>query len=164
MPINTRHAARRDVSYGSLDELAADLDRIAAACASGTLAHTGNWTPGQVCQHLARFWRCSLDGFPPGRPPAPMRWVAILLFKRKAVTGAPPPPGFKVPAQVTFLHPDSDVTDAQGIDELRTCIERVRDGERLSHPSPLFGRLTHDQWLRIQLGHCSMHLSFLHPE
>ncbi|MFI4892885.1 MAG: DUF1569 domain-containing protein, partial [Phycisphaerales bacterium JB058] len=69
--VNTKTAPRRELSFGSLDELGAELDRLEAAGAAGNLGHTGNWTPGEILDHLANFWTCSLDGFPPGKVPMP---------------------------------------------------------------------------------------------
>lgn len=163
MTVNTRGVARRSVKLDSLEELWAELGRLEAAHGAGTLAHTGNWTPGQVLQHLAIYTRCSLDGFPPGRPAAPVRWAATVLLKRRAVAGRQPPPGIKLPVSFAYLAPEPDVTFAEGLGQLRGTIRRVRDGERFSQASPLFGPLTHEQWTRLHLGHCELHLSFLDP-
>jgi hypothetical protein len=57
-----------------------------------------------------------------------------------------------------------DTTFDAGMSQLRAQITRTRAGEPFDKPSTLFGHLTHDQWLRIQLGHCQLHLSFLHLE
>lgn len=163
MTINTKQADRRDLSFATLDQLSAELDRIEAAQSTGTLRHTGNWTPGQVLRHCAVFMRCAMDGFPPGKPPAPVKWMAILLFKKKAAAGQKPPPGFKLPKQASYLLP-GDVSFEEGLSEMRTMLARLRAGETFSHPSPLFGKFTHDEWTRLHLGHCALHLSFLHPD
>ncbi len=88
MTVNTKTAERRDVSFRTLEDLVADLDRVEAAHRAGTLTHTGNWTPGQVIQHCAIFMRCAMDGFPPGKPPAPIRSCSLSLPTGKAtITG-----------------------------------------------------------------------------
>lgn len=159
--IDTKKADRRDLTLGSLADLSAELDRLEAAHAAGTLTTTGNWTAGQIFEHLAVLPECALDGFPPGKVPLPMRLFAQLLFKRKAVTGHPPPPGFKIPAGADHFNPGESTSFEDGLARLRAVLSRLDAGERMTHPSPLFGTLTHDQWVNLNLGHCSMHLSFL---
>ncbi|MFG0285431.1 MAG: DUF1569 domain-containing protein [Phycisphaerales bacterium JB039] len=165
-PINTRKAARRDLKFTSLDDLAAELDRIQQAHDAGTLRATGNWIPGQILAHLATFWKCALDGFPAEmKPPLLLALIARLLFKRKAASGAAPPPGFKSPLKVrNHLEHGPGITFEESMSQFRAQIARTRAGERFDKPSPLFGQLTHDQWQRLQLGHCQLHLSFLHFE
>ncbi|MCB9845509.1 MAG: DUF1569 domain-containing protein [Phycisphaeraceae bacterium] len=164
MTINTKHVARRELRFASLDELSAELDRLEAAHHAGTLAWTGNWTPGQNFQHLARFMTCSIDGFPPGKPPLLMRTIIRLIAKRPATRGMRPPAGIKLPKQAAFFLPDPEVAFEDGLAELRGCLDRVGSGERFVAPSPVFGRLTHTQWTNLHLGHSALHLGFLHPD
>lgn len=163
MAVDTRKAERRPLGFSSLADLEADLDFLERAHAEGRLRHSGNWTPGQVFQHCAIFMRCALDGFA-DRPPLLVCLIARLLFKRRAISGAPAIAGFRLPKKASFLLPDDDVSTARGLDDLRGVIGRVNAGERFTVPSPIFGRLTHEQWLRLQLGHCALHLGFLHRD
>jgi len=160
MPVDTKTADRRDLRLSTLDDLRAELDRVQTAHDTASLRHTGNWTPGQILQHLAIFMECALDGFP-GRAPFFVRWIAIPLFKKKAVSGVPMPPGFKLPKQASFMLPGDATTFEQGMDRLRSVLARLDADEKFTQPSPLLGRLSHEQWVRIQLGHASMHLGFL---
>lgn len=160
-PVNTKHAPRREVKLACLDCLKQELDRIESAHRSGALRTTGNWSPGQILQHIARFMRYPIDGFSPGKPPWLLRVIVQMLFKKKAVDGQPPPPGIKLPAGAAYLLPDDDVPIDVGLAELRTVISRIDEGERFAHPSPLFGALTHEQWTKLQLGHATLHLGFM---
>ena len=103
---------------------------------------------------------CALDGFP-NKLPAPIRFVAKLLWKKKALSGETPPAGFRT---VSFLEPSGSTGFDEGMAALREKLARVDGGERFTHPSALFGALTHEEWVRMQVGHCRLHLSFLHPE
>jgi len=47
------------------------------------------------------------------------------------------------------------------MDRLRSALARLDADEKFTQPSPLLGRLSHEQWVRMQLGHASMHLGFL---
>ncbi len=159
--INTKSAPRRELKFDTIDELCADLDRIDAAYATGGLGHTGNWTPEQILDHLANFWGCSFDGFPGGNLPLLLRVMVQMLYKKKATSGHQPPPGYKIPKQAPHFLPRQGVTYQQGMQALRTCVERVKQGDAYVPESPLFGKLTRDEWTRIHLGHCGMHLSFI---
>lgn len=164
MTVDTKTSDRREVTFTTVDGMRADLDALMAAHERGTLRSTGNWTPGQVLEHIAKFWGYALDGFPPGKPPLLLRIIAQLLFKKGVRRGDTPPPGFKIPDKAAFLRPDDDVTFEQGMGELRAVIDRTEAGTRFIPESPLFGPLTQDEWRNLQLGHARMHLSFLLPE
>jgi hypothetical protein len=139
-PVNTKRAERREIELRSMNELRAELDRLEAAHHAGTLRWTGNWTPGQVFRHLAIFMRFAIDGFPATmRPPAPLKWMALLAFKKKAVTGQPPPPGFRFFKGAEGLDPGPDVSFEDGLAELREVVGRLDGGDRFTHPSPLCG-------------------------
>lgn len=160
-PVNTKQAPRRALAFQSMAELSAELDRIEAAHRAGTLRTTGNWSPGQILQHVGKFMRFPIDGFPPGKPPWLVRVLVQMFFKKKAIQGAPPPPGIKLPAGAAYLLPDDSVSFEAGMSLLREQMARIARGERFTHPSPLFGDLTHEEWTKLQLGHCALHLGFL---
>lgn len=163
-PINTRQAPRRTLRFRSLDDLEAELDRIEQAHAAGALRATGNWTPGQILQHLAIFWAAGIDGFPAEmKPPALLVVAAKLLLKRRATSGVTTPAGFRLPRKARPHLEPPQTSFEDGMAALRAQIARTRAGESFSHPSPLFGKLTHDEWQRLQFGHCQLHLGFLHP-
>ena len=162
--IATKQAERRELSFQSTGEVLAELERLERDARDGSLRVTGNWSLGQQADHLARFWSASLDGFPAEfKPPFFVRWAAILLFKKRAIAGATPPPGFKLPAAASFLLPEDGVSTQDGLAALRRCIERTDAGESFVERSPLFGRFTREQWITINLSHCALHLSFAHP-
>jgi len=160
MAVNTKEASRREIGLSSLEDISAELDRIQAAHDAGTLTNTGNWGPGQVLEHVAVLMECAIDGFP-SKPPAPVKWICTLLFKKKALGGGSPPAGFKIPKQAAFLVPGENTTFDEGMARLRKVIGRVGGGERFTHDSPIFGKLSHEQWIALQSGHATLHLSFL---
>ena len=59
MPVNTAKVqGRRQLDYGSFEELLADADRLS----SGELKTLGNWSAGQIFRHLALVMNGSIDG------------------------------------------------------------------------------------------------------
>lgn len=161
--VDTKTAERRDLDYQSLDEVIADLGRIEASMEAGTLTSTGNWTPGENMEHTGKFLSFAIDGFP-SLAPLPVRLMMILFIKKKAITpGKPIPAGFQLPKAAGYMLPTPGISAREGYDLLRQQVGRLEAGERMTHPSAIFGKLTHEQWLIIQLKHMSLHLSFLHP-
>jgi len=157
-----KRAPVRNLRFDSTLELAADLDRLEAAARAGTLRSTGSWSLGQCAQHIGKFFAGALDGFD-GKAPLVIRVVGRLLFKRKALGPEPMPGGINLPASASSMLPDPEISDEAGLAFLREQIARVDRGEKFSHPSPLFGRLSHDEWMVLQLKHAALHLGFLDP-
>jgi hypothetical protein len=50
------------------------------------------------------------------------------------------------------------------VDRLLGCIDRLSAYRGPLHPSPLFGPLSYDEAVALQLAHCAHHLSFLEPK
>ena len=60
-PIDTtKVTGRRTLHFNSLDEIAADVEMLTKAREIKTL---GNWSAGQVVQHVATTMNKSIDGF-----------------------------------------------------------------------------------------------------
>ncbi len=156
----TAAGARRQLDFRSIDDILKDLDALEKAHAAGRLRSVGEWSPGQNLQHLARSMKAPLDGFPPVKPRFYMKLMAR-MFKGMATSGKAMKPGFKMPRELAVLAPDAQVSFEQGAREFRELLHRVKRGDRMEHPSPYFGRMTHDEWTRLSLGHAMLHMSFL---
>src|SRR4051794_29468808 len=94
-PINTAKVlGRRQLRFHSLDEIAADVERLAAFRHVQPL---GNWSPGQVLEHLTLTMNNSIDGFPQFVP-ALIKPLLRMFMKRRFLSKAMPA-GFKLPAK-----------------------------------------------------------------
>jgi hypothetical protein len=163
VPLDTgRGAGRRAVRLQTIDELAAEADRVAAAAAAGKVRPLGNWSPGQALWHIGRLIEFSFDGFPFRYRRAPP-WLARLLrlvawrwLVRMAMR-----PGFRNPPQVAALEPDPSVVLDVAAAYLREQIGRIRRGERMTQECSAEGPYSHEQWVYIHLRHAELHLSFL---
>ena len=152
--INTKNVVgRRDVSYASLEDLLADAKR----CTGSAVHRLGNWSPGQIYEHLARSMNASIDGF--GMTfPAPLRWVMSLFMKKKMLYKLVPA-GFKAPETMR----PKEMPDAEGLASLEKSIERQKnETKRVIHPG--FGTLTNEEWNAFHLRHAELHMSFLKPQ
>lgn len=158
--IETKTAPKRNLKFNCMNCLKAELDGIDRAHHTGQLVTTGNWTVGQILSHCSMLMRFSIDGFP-SRAPAPLRVIARLLFKKKAVSGNPMPSGFQLPRGASYMLPQPDVTFEKGMGDIREQIARIDTGTTFAQPSPLLGPLTHEEWVKLHLAHCMMHLGFI---
>jgi Protein of unknown function (DUF1569) len=154
MPVNTAKVKdRRDIRYGSFAELLADAERLS----SGNVRVLGNWSAGQIFQHLANAFNGSIDGFHEKLPWA-MRMMAR-LFKKKLISGGMPA-GMTVPKKLAEQVMPEPTSTEQGLENLRAAVARLdRDPHRAEHPA--FGTISNDEWNQIHLGHASLHMSFL---
>ena len=158
--VDTKKATRRNIRFEDCSSILADLDRLESAEKAGTLTRHGNWTLGQITHHLADLIEQSIDGFRFSAP-APIRMIFRLL--RPMILGRPFPTGIKLKGQSATLLPAPDITSEQGLAALRTQIQRLEEGAEMNEPSPLFGRLTHAQWMDLHRRHAELHLGFLDP-
>lgn len=147
----------RELRFADLRSLEAELDRIDAAIASGTARSVGNWTVGQNLEHCSRTFRFSIDGFTI-RVPSVLRWGARTFVLPGLLGDKPMKGGIRLPSSAGDLLPPERIADAEGMLELRRQLARLRAGERMDQPSPVFGKLTHEQWTTVQLKHCALHL------
>jgi hypothetical protein len=157
MPIDTGKVRdRRKVQYASLQELLADAERIA----SGKVKSLGNWSTGQIFQHLATSFNNSIDGSDI-RAPWYFRFLGPLLKKR--LLGGSMSPGFKLPAwAAASLEPKVTSTE-DGLNALRNAIGR-QEHESRRVADPVFGPMTPAEWEQLHLKHAALHMSFLVPQ
>jgi hypothetical protein len=147
---------RRRLTLNSLDDLCGELDRLAAAREIRTL---GNWSTGQIFQHLAVVMNKSIDGFD-RMMPAPVRLVLrLLVLPRMLKKGMKP--GFRLPGRAAEILPPP-ISTAEGLQNLRQAIARIQTETRRA-PHAFFGHLPDEQWNRLHCRHAELHLSFLEP-
>ena len=154
MPVNTAKVAdRRTLGYKSFDELLADADRLGCNSAK-TL---GNWSAGQIFQHLANVFNGSIDGFPQAFPWL-MRAIAR-IFKKKLINGSMPA-GVTMPLKLAKAVMPEPTPIEVGLANLHAAVARLKqDPHRAEHP--VFGKITSEEWDTIHLKHASLHMSFL---
>lgn len=152
----------RKLRFETAVDLGRELDALEEAHNSGGVVSTGNWSPGENLQHVARFYKAALDGFG-FMFPAPARFLFRLLLKpialKRTFSG-----GLKIPAKARpLLQPDEGVSFEQGLADLRAQLDRINAGERMEQPSPVLGPLSHEEWTELQLRHAELHLAKIRP-
>lgn len=151
----------RRLRFERIDDALAEAERLAAAEREGRLERAGSWTPGQALGHLATWANFAFDGYPPEvRAPLPVRLILRLMRGRILSKGMMP--GVKIGrAPGGTLGLDVLPTD-EGLRRFRAAMERLRQTAP-SAVNPVFGRLTHDQWVQLNLRHAELHLGYLVP-
>lgn len=149
-------AARRLLTFASLDEVMPDVDRLLPG-------HTtvGNWSLGQICSHLAQGIHRTIDGFPAStRLPWVIRaTVGQLLLRRILRTGR----------FVDWMRAPADCQPAPGADAqvaaeaLRAALRRfaAHSGPLADHP--MKGQVSRAVWERFHCIHCAHHLRYALP-
>lgn len=153
---------RRELVFNDLDEVVRDVESLRA----NGYERAGNWNLAQICGHLTDWIRYPLDGYPSaGCVMGPLLWLMKITIgksmKRKILaTGK-----FKAgePTMKNTI-PPADLDEAAAVAKLTEVVKRDRNHRGELHPSPLFGRMTRDEFTRLHLIHCAHHLSFLIPK
>ena len=151
---------RRSLRFTCVDDALAEIDQLAAAERAGKLTALGNWTLGQTIGHLATWTEFSFTG-PPLKAPFIIRMILRLRKNKYLRKGMPA--GVKIPRV-----PGGTL----GIDvlPLEETLERYRRAlERLARecpikPNVIFGPLTHQEWIALNLRHAELHLSFFEAQ
>jgi len=123
--------------------------------------HTsGNWTPAQIVAHVNQLIVMSLDGFH-----FRLTWLfrAVMRPLRGYFLKHGLPSGVKFPKGADDLAPPEDISWVQAVEQLRAAMRRLEHGERMNQPSPVFGKLTHEQWEQLHCRHAELHFGFMHP-
>ncbi len=146
---------RRTLDFRSFDEVWADVQ----ALHQSGYQRAGNWSLGQICDHLAIFIRGSLDGFDRMMPWL-LRATVGRYFLKKILRERRMKAGLRVPQKSL---PGNVVEDAPAVKSFGELLDRYRTYSGPMHPSPIFGDLTRETWTDLHLVHASHHLSFLQP-
>jgi hypothetical protein len=152
---------RRQLKFDSFDDVVAEVERLRA----GAYEKAGTWDLAQVCDHLAAWATYPVEGFP--KAPLPIAVILRLVratlgrgmyqkYMREGMPAGKP----TMPQSVVAAGGDP----AAAIERLKSAYTRFKAhaGEYL--PSPLFGQLTREEAMAIQLRHAEHHLSFLVPK
>ncbi len=148
-------SVRRTVRYSTLPEVVQDAEHLL-----GNHHTVGNWSFGQICQHLAKSMDATIDGFG-FKAPWWARWF-IAPFVKNSFFIKPMNPGFKLPKAGAALLPDDSVTGEDGLRQLNAAVERLSH-ETPTAPHPFFGKLASEEIIQLPLRHCEMHMSFIVP-
>jgi hypothetical protein len=161
VPVDTgKVAGRRTLRFHSIDEALADVERLVEADRAGRLKRLGNWTLGQALGHVATWAEYAFTGAPI-KAPFFVRWI-VGLRKRKYLYESMPS-GVRIPRVEGGTLGTDPLTLEEGRERFRRAFGRLKN-EPPTAPSPVFGMLTHEEAIALNLRHTELHLSFFVPE
>jgi hypothetical protein len=155
--VQTGKVQRRPIRLATIAEALAEAQRCADAENAGTATYLGNWTVGQILNHLGAWANFAFDGNGLHMP-----WFVRLfgppMLKRFLKNGLPA--GQSIPkvkggtlATERLSADDGLVRFTHGFTRLQQNVPPDRH--------PLFGPMTHEQWIALNLRHAELHLSFV---
>ncbi len=152
-------AGCRRLAFANIGEAIADAEELARADADGTLDRLGNWTLGQALGHVAAWASYPYEGYPV-TPPWFVRLLGPLL-KRRVFRGTLPR-GYRLPGVPGGTLGIDVLSTEAGLARFRHSLTRLGDAPPKVR-NPVFGWLTHDEWLTLNLRHAELHLGFFVP-
>ncbi len=160
-PVDTgKVAGRRVLRFASIDELMAEVERLAGSERAGRLRRLGNWTLGQALGHLATWTEYGYTGVPL-KVPFFVKW--IMKGRKQKFLNEPMRAGARIPRVKGGTLATDPIPLDDGLERMRRVMQRLKS-EPPTKPSPLFGLLTHDESIAMALRHAEMHLGFFVPQ
>ena len=148
---------RRNLTLATLDDVVAEVERLAA----GQVRTTGKHSFPKIVRHLALS-----NGMMTGRTPAPkppLIMKLLLPFIRSAILKGPVKPGVKLPANAeAAFWSEEEIAIEDAIYMLKDSVAYYKEHGPLP-VHPIFGKATREQLDRLTCSHAAMHLSFVHP-
>lgn len=144
---------RRTVHFANLAEMQADAEQMAVQ----NPEVLGNWSFGQILQHLANAMNCAFDGFGFRAP-----WIArmcVAPFIKNSFMIKAMPAGLRLPGRAKKLLP-AEVPVSVGLQNFRNAVARFESATP-DAVHPFFGKLASQEWVLLALRHAELHLSFV---
>lgn len=150
----------RELTFNSLDEVLADVQAVSGKDFSAS----GNWTPAENIDHVSKAIGFTVHGFPEGKPPLWQKIVFTTVFKLMAgkLLRTRLKPGLKFPGGLAYFAPEPGVAWDEAVRRLEQNIADAKT-HRMTHPSPVVGHLSHEQWTLLHCRHAELHLGMIQP-
>jgi hypothetical protein len=152
---------RRRLRFDSFEAAVKDAEALAAAERTGALRNTGNWQLGQALGHLAFWADAPFDGYP-NMPRPPWLIKKMILLMKKRIIFKTMGPGIRIRGVEAGTFGLERMPADEGLGRMRRAYNRLAS-QAPSHANPIFGELTHAEWIGLNLRHAELHLSFFHP-
>lgn len=158
MAVNTAQVTgRRKLHFADFSQLLADVDYVAThPCRT-----LGNWSVGQILDHLAIAANTPFDGFGGFKASWFTRHLIVPFIKNNLLT-KPMAAGFQIPKEATVMFPEPTATPLVAYAKLKRALARFST-ELPKFPHPVLGDLAFQEWVAVTLRHAELHLSFIIP-
>ena len=150
-------ADRRELTLNTLDEVLAEVDRLAA----GDVTTSGKHSFPQIVRHLAISNNMVSGRISVPKPPLMLRLLLPLI--RSSILNGPVKPGMKLPQKAEEVFwPNEVISVDSAIEMLKDSVTYYKKHGPLP-VHPIFGKASREQVDRLTCNHAAMHLSFVHP-
>jgi hypothetical protein len=152
---------RRPLRFESIDQAIAEAEQLVAAEREGRLTSVGNWNLGQILGHLATWANFAFDGYP-REVHAPFFVRCIVRMFRGQILRKGMMAGVrigKVPGGTLGIE---EFEAQEGLERFVAAMNRLKASSPTAK-NPVFGKMTHEQWIALNLRHAELHMSFLVP-
>jgi hypothetical protein len=95
------------------------------------------------------------------RPPWWMR--AMMPLMKGGFLNNKLPAGVRIPDAPSGTFGVEPMPTDEALQQLKPALERM-ERERPTLQNPMFGHMSHDDWIKLNLRHAELHLSFFHPK
>ena len=152
-------AGRRALNYADFSAMLADIEEVTG----GPHEAIGNWTVGEIIDHVAKPIPWAMDGYPAGfRVPVFFKIVGPLM-KKSFLAMKPSPAGIKPPAaMMAYFEPQKGVSVDVAMRRLRDAVHRWPSATTIAK-NPLVGSMSKAQWESFLCNHAALHFSFIRP-
>jgi len=87
----------------------------------------------------------------------------LLPWFKKGFLNQELPAGFRIRNLPEGAFGAAPMPTDDALAQLRSVLDRLAR-ESPARPHPIFGALTHEEWIKYNLRHAELHLSFFHPQ
>ena len=148
---------RRELHFENIHQVLDEVERLAAT----DVKTLGNYTFPQILEHLATTMDIATRHIDPPGVPALIRMLATLF--RSFVINRPMKPGVKLPKKAQpILWPEKPAELDSALQHFRESFARYLASD-LKEPNPVFGRMSREEYDKLQCRHSELHLSFVTP-
>jgi hypothetical protein len=146
---------QRSLTFSNLAEVMPEVDRLLKGHQT-----VGQWSLGQICNHLTVAIIGSVEGFP-FKPPWIVRKTIGPFMIRRILKKGRFPAGIKLPEKFV---PKPGLDARAEAEALRAAIRLCGSHSGPYADSPLAGPMSRETWERLHCIHCAHHLGFARLE
>jgi Protein of unknown function (DUF1569) len=160
MPIDTRRIKnRRKLRFETFKAALDEVESLVALEKEGKLQRLGNWSLAQSLNHLSTWMEYAFTG-----APVPAPWFVKLMVRpfRGVILNKGMMAGVNIRGIPNGTLGQDDGPLDPALARFRTATTRL-NAECPKTPNVLFGTLNHEDWKKLNLRHCELHLGFYVP-
>jgi Protein of unknown function (DUF1569) len=147
---------RRKLRFASLDDVMPEVEGLLTGYET-----VGNWSLGQICNHLSRVFNLLVDAGPTRTPPNRLARLRYYMARKGFFAIEWFPTGVRAPTKLVL--PDEGLNDRAEAEALRIALDRFKAAPGPFPTHPFLGVMSKPEWVQFNCRHCAHHLGFAIP-